>query len=620
MAPRALVAYSTSSTHVQTTRDYILGFSKYSGFETDFVHVTHDAKIGFDFKQYDVIFHNYCSRFCFEGYVSEDYRKKLKAFGGVKILAVQDEYDRTDTLKAAIRDNGFHIVLTCVPQDSLEYVYPKAQFPSVRFITVFTGYVPDDFEQGRPPPPALEDRPITVGYRGRDIGGRYGRLGFDKYEIGRRMKEVCDARGVNNDIAMDEASRIYGTAWFDYLGRCRSMLGSESGSNVFDFDGKIEKCYNAMKAEAGGAPPSYESFRQFVAERDAEIDMGQISPRIFECALMRTPMVLFRGRYSDALQPDAHYISLEKDFSNVDEVLRRLDDIPALKAMTDRAYAHLVGSGRFGYRAYFGMVADAARKAMKRTTPGSRRRTRATETGLVLRDWFGHEQPSRTPGGQEQFRMRLALAEIRLLKGEDVRLTAEFGTHAQTCAKVLNDQLATLRAVQRDICDRRNVSSPEGAAAHVSPAMARAVDAAVGEDSAWADTWSGLSAAVAAGTDSADLAELPTAIQAALEGVRSRYRTLGERFARFGDIYQVEFGKLTNQIDWAHKRLAWSASRQSFAKERNMGNWRHLVDQTSIVTAAWCRRTLRVGAGEDPVWLARVYRRAATIVRSRNGQ
>jgi len=56
------------------------------------------------------------------------------------------------------------------------------------------------------------------------------------------------------------------------------------------------------------------------AEREKEISMGQISPRVFECALMRTPMVLFRGRYSDAIAPDEHYISLEKDFSNVELV------------------------------------------------------------------------------------------------------------------------------------------------------------------------------------------------------------------------------------------------------------------------------------------------------------
>ena len=50
-------------------------------------------------------------------YVSPHYQEKMRAFGGVKVMAVQDEYDNTNTLKAAIRDLGFDIVLTCVPQE-----------------------------------------------------------------------------------------------------------------------------------------------------------------------------------------------------------------------------------------------------------------------------------------------------------------------------------------------------------------------------------------------------------------------------------------------------------------------------------------------------------------------
>ena len=72
---------------------------------------------------------------------------------------------------------------------------------------------------------------------------------------------------------------------------------------------------------------------------------------------MRTPMILFRGRYSGIIEPEAHYIPLEKDFSNVDQVLERLNDLPALEVMADHAYEHLVASGRFGYRCFAEMLA-----------------------------------------------------------------------------------------------------------------------------------------------------------------------------------------------------------------------------------------------------------------------
>jgi hypothetical protein len=217
MTKRVLVAYSISGTFVSTTLEYLKSLKRLDGFDVEYVDVTHDSRVLADFSTYDVVFHNYCARLCLENYVSESYREKMRRFTGVKILAVQDEYDHTNVLKAAINDLGFHLVLTCVPEESLEYVYPRRDFPNVEFVTVFTGYVPDDFAENAPVPKLLVGRPIVIGYRGRDIGGRYGRLAFDKFEIGLRMKEICDARGIQNDIAIDEASRIYGSGWMDFV-------------------------------------------------------------------------------------------------------------------------------------------------------------------------------------------------------------------------------------------------------------------------------------------------------------------------------------------------------------------------------------------------------------------
>lgn len=424
---RALVAYSMSSTFVQTTLDYLAAFKRFSGFDVDYIHITHHAHVIPDFNSYDVIFHNYCARLCYHGYVSESYLEKAREFKGVKVLAVQDEYDHTDVLKAAIKDIGFNIVLTCVPQDRLEYVYPKAEFPDVEFITVFTGYVPEDFAVDLPAPTPLAERPIFIGYRGRDIGGRYGRLGFDKFEVGRRMKELCDERGIATDIAMDEASRIYGKAWLEFVGSCRAMLGSESGSNVFDFDGSIEARFKEMTEANGGVAPSYADFLPIVAERDNEIEMGQISPRVFECAMMRTPMVLFRGRYSDAILPDEHYITLEKDFSNLDEVLGRLEDIPALEAMTQRAFDHLVGSGRFTYRVYFKDVAVAIERhlvASGRVHP----EPAATVFSAATVDASGVVREPATPWplGETSFKVRQGAADAAVYRRELDRLIAEF--------------------------------------------------------------------------------------------------------------------------------------------------------------------------------------------------
>jgi hypothetical protein len=362
MVGRLLIAYGNASTHVATTREYLESFFNYSQFDVRFVNVTHGAELRFDLDEFDVVLNNYCARLCFEGFVSPSYTEALKRFSGLRVLAIQDEYDRTDILRRSIDELGFQLLLTCVPQVSLEYVYPSASFPHTEFLTVLTGYVPEAPGLARVHRIPLAERPITVGYRGGYIGERYGRLAFDKFEIGRRMREICQARGVAHNIEWEGNTRIYGNAWYEFLGSCRATLGSESGSNVFDLDGSIQRA--AVAASTGG-PAEVERFHALIEAREKEINMGQISPRIFEAAILRTPMILFEGRYSDAVRPREHYIELKKDFSNIDDVLRQLEDIQALEAMANRAYDHLVGSGQFSYRCFVQRVEAAMLKRLQ---------------------------------------------------------------------------------------------------------------------------------------------------------------------------------------------------------------------------------------------------------------
>lgn len=408
MRPRMLVAYGMESTFTQTTRDYLGALKKYVGYDVEYLHVTHNAEVSVDLSRYDVVFHSYCARLCFENYVSTAYLERLRSYNGVKILAVQDEYNFTNRLRAAIGDLGFDIVLTCVPQDSREYVYPRADFPGVEFITVFTGYVPDDFALSMPRPKPLSERSIFIGYRGRSLGANYGSLGFDKYEIGRRMKQICEERGIQTDISMSEESRIYGAAWFDFIGDCRAMLGSESGSNVFDFDGSIEGRFATLTKQNGGREPTYEEFAPFIAEREQKISMGQISPRVFECAVMRTPLILFKGRYSDAITAGEHYIMLEKDFSNIDIVLARLEDISALEAMVERTYQHLVASGRFGYKSYGAMLQALIDRHLAKREPWLKGKVDAQPecAASAADELLLVEQPTQELGTHHEFRAK----------------------------------------------------------------------------------------------------------------------------------------------------------------------------------------------------------------------
>jgi hypothetical protein len=384
---KLLVIYSIASTVVATTTEYVRSFGRYSRNDISYINGTHGARLGVELSEFDAVWLNYCCRLCFPGYVNSDVREALRTYRGVKLMSVQDEYDRTETLRQGIEELGFDVVFTCVPQSALSHVYPRERFPHTEFITVLTGYVPEHLE-GKLGTTPLGRRPIVIGYRGRDIGARYGELGFWKYEVGRRMKGICLERGIRCDIEVTEESRIHGESWYAFVESCRTMLGSESGSNVFDFDGSIERQYETLKRAMPDL--SYQEFQPYLTEHDKDIGMGQISPRVFEAAALHTPMILLTGRYSGLIQPGEHYVELRKDFSNVEDVLRQAGDISALEAMADRTYRHLIASGAYGYRRFVELVdgvierrlsegerdlgvVTAARRAGERSVPEAHR-------------------------------------------------------------------------------------------------------------------------------------------------------------------------------------------------------------------------------------------------------
>src|SRR5690606_30961167 len=127
-------------------------------------------------------------------------------------------------------------------------------------------------------------------------------------------------RGIPADIEIDEHKRLYGPSWHEFLGDCRATLGTESGANLFDWDGQLKEA--VLAALMRDPDMTFESaYERFLRPHDNIVRMNQVSPRIFEAVALRTALVLFEGDYSGVVQPDEHYLPLKKDFSNVDEVL-----------------------------------------------------------------------------------------------------------------------------------------------------------------------------------------------------------------------------------------------------------------------------------------------------------
>ena len=351
-----LVLYDDSATHITTVREHLEAFARHSRHHIWYATASKSYVTGIEapcpyrLEEFDLIVIHYSIRLSLEKHISPYYAEELAACSRPKVLFIQDEYECTATARRWIRQLRIDLVYTCVPMEFIRQVYPPEELPGVRFIQNLTGYVSESLIRSTTAVP-IANRQWVIGYRGRPLGYWYGDLAREKLEIGHRMHEICQARHIPANIAWREEDRIYGPDWYQFVVNCRAMLGTESGSNVFDDDGCIRRSIEQALQEKPDL--SYEeAHHRFVAKHEGKVVMNQISPKVFEAIAHRTALVLFEGTYSGVVQPHLHFIPLQKDFSNVDEVLAKVQDDEYVGQMTERAYQDVIASGKYSYATF----------------------------------------------------------------------------------------------------------------------------------------------------------------------------------------------------------------------------------------------------------------------------
>lgn len=354
----AVLYDSVGSMHVSTIQQHLDAFEKYSNHAVTYVPATpifwnsspENVQRMVDFSYFDAVVVHYSVRMSIREHLDEGLARALESFNGFKVLFIQDEYEGTEIARQWMDRLQFSLVYTCVPESGREQVYPSYRFPGTEFLPTLTGYIPENsaIEQYAQP---MAQRQLLIAYRGRKLPAVYGDLGYEKYRIGTEMKRLTATLGVAADIEVEDSKRIYGAAWYQFLGSSRATLGTESGANVFDFDGSLKTAI--AKLEAQNPSISYEEISaKLLAPYDGLVRMNQISPKVFEAICLRTALVLFEGTYSNVVLPEVHFFALKKDFSNAEEIIRKLQDTALVQAMTERAYRDVVASGKYSYQSF----------------------------------------------------------------------------------------------------------------------------------------------------------------------------------------------------------------------------------------------------------------------------
>ena len=340
-----------------TLIEHIESFGKYSKHE---IHLLNPCGVGFktwmDFNCFDALIIHYSLCVIYDHFIPEDIEKKIRRFKGLKVQFIQDDYRWVDRIVRKIDKLGIHLLYSLVGEEERAKVWGPLIDKGVTVKTTLTGYVPESLVNYNTLP--IKERHLHVGYRGRDLPYWLGALSQEKIIIGRKFKEVASKYSITYDISWHEDDRIYGDAWIEFVASSKAQLGAESGSSITDYNGEVEHKVNSYLAEHPDAEFA-DVARNVLEPFEGNVMMNVISPRVFEAIVLKTALVMFPGEYSKILLPERHYILLNKDFSNIEEVIALLKDDDYLQRLVDRAFDEIVADGKYSYQTFIsGIDAD----------------------------------------------------------------------------------------------------------------------------------------------------------------------------------------------------------------------------------------------------------------------
>ncbi|WP_417782635.1 hypothetical protein [Terasakiella pusilla] len=330
-----LVVYNHDAYHVGTIKDHLNAYKAFSSHRVVLIDYRTLFSTVEDVDVFDVIVVHYSLSFAMEGYDDFSCRRTISGFKGYKVIYIQDEYRWIDNTVKLIAELGIDVIYTVLNPDIVDKVYHHAEIAHVRRKLTLTGFVPENLLNVAVP--SYQDRKIDIGYRVRKVPYWLGVLGQEKWLLGAKFKQIAEKLSLKVDIEFDETKRLYGDKWINFVSGCKAMLGAESKISYFDFSGETRLIVDKYCKENPDA--TFEEVQEkFLKENDQEIICHVISPRCFEAAALRTLMVMYPGEYSGRLEPWRHYVPLEFDHSNIDEVIAIVNDPVRAGLIIENAY------------------------------------------------------------------------------------------------------------------------------------------------------------------------------------------------------------------------------------------------------------------------------------------
>lgn len=245
------------------------------------------------------------------------------------IILKQDEHVAPQKFDSLFCEYNVFAVFTCLSDEYIHIVYPFSFSRKIEFRKMYTAYLTSRLLNLKSTNAQTIKR---VSYRGSLQPVWLGKLGQDKAMI--PDWTIKESGNLNNwiiDVSSKWEDRLYGSAWDDLVSRSSILLGSESGSNVFNLDGQLLEKTQSFSKTYG--EPTFQNeelydkyYNQVLLPYEGKIDYGTIAPRHLEAAMQGKPMILTEGKYEGLFEHGISAVQLAPGFKGLEGTILQFED------------------------------------------------------------------------------------------------------------------------------------------------------------------------------------------------------------------------------------------------------------------------------------------------------
>jgi hypothetical protein len=329
---------------VSYSQDWIDSLREHSGGQVDVISDPWLLKWGKKIARlmlsshYDgiIVMHSVSNDFSFGTAAAE----LVRTISGPVVMFLGNEYKLLSAKIDLAHDFGCAVVFSQLPLDVAQKLYGPYFAGKVLSIPHALN------EKAFSPSIELKNRINDIGYRGEKyplyLGHDERAAMFDSFE----KRAAADGLKVDFASGRGKGKRLNRTGWAAFLNSCRATVATETGANYLSMSEKLRISVNVYQQKNPAATPeNVERDVIFPLSKEITFINGRaISSRHFDAIGCNTAIISFKGRFNDILKADEHYLMMNDDFSNIDDVIGKIRSNAYLEDLTTRTREYVLRS------------------------------------------------------------------------------------------------------------------------------------------------------------------------------------------------------------------------------------------------------------------------------------